>query len=672
MASSSTTSTTKLGRKHQVFLSFSGEDTRVGFTSHLHAALERKNILTFIDDDLRRGEEISDSLVKAIGESMLSVIIFSQHYASSKWCLDELQSGCFGDAFAELVKKKALVMEEERCYRAALKEAGNLSGHDSRKIGIVSEESENPRKRSRLVDPEDIYHVLKKRKVKAIVNNFVYGNPIKSDAFAGMRCLEFLIIKGNTSKVQLPHCGLEYLPNLLRYFRRDRYPSRSWPQNFCAENLVELDFSGSQVEKLWSGQQNLVNLRRINLSYSRCLTKLPDLSKANQLHYVDLDDCISLIEVPSYFQYFENLEGLFLALCYNLQCFPRRIDSNKIKRLSLRDCPNIKKSPQISTAMERLFLSGTAIEELQQSFGGRGESFLYRVAQISLNFQRFQEMLNTYIWIGLLSTSFPEIMEPMESLMGLALSKTTIKELPSSIRHLKSLYFLNLDGTLIKELPELPPSLTYLSANNCVSLEFISSSTLGDSKLELDFSNRFKLDQKALMEDMQLKIQFGKARNSFRMVFPGSEIPQWFSDQSTGSSITIQFPLNPPKLKAIAFCLVFASSWEAYRLRLCWQPKINDDEHDDVICSPRPYFSDLYLSSDWFFFRKLSGLDHMHLWYDNKRPVDFGKYFGHEVTFDFNIEVDGCFIASHLRMKCGVHLVFDENPDPLSSSYEDD
>ena len=161
-SSSSSTSTINLPKKHHVFLSFRGEDTRVGFTSHLHAALERKNILTFIDNDLRRGEEISPSLVKAIEDSMLSVIIFSQNYASSKWCLDELlkilesrkvrgqiaipvfyevdpsdirkQSGSFGDVFAQLVKRKALEMEEEQCFRAALNEAANISGHDSRKI----------------------------------------------------------------------------------------------------------------------------------------------------------------------------------------------------------------------------------------------------------------------------------------------------------------------------------------------------------------------------------------------------------------------------------------------------------------------------------------------------------------------------------------------------------
>ncbi|KAJ7982495.1 putative Disease resistance protein (TIR-NBS-LRR class) [Quillaja saponaria] len=37
------------------------------------------------------GGEISPSLLKAIEQSKLSVIIFSKNYASSKWCLDELE-----------------------------------------------------------------------------------------------------------------------------------------------------------------------------------------------------------------------------------------------------------------------------------------------------------------------------------------------------------------------------------------------------------------------------------------------------------------------------------------------------------------------------------------------------------------------------------------------------
>ncbi|KAL6329283.1 hypothetical protein AAG906_015487 [Vitis piasezkii] len=76
--------------KYDVFLSFRGEDTRKSFTDHLHEALCRYGINTFIDDQLRRGEQISSALLQAIEESRFSIIIFSEHYASSSWCLDEL------------------------------------------------------------------------------------------------------------------------------------------------------------------------------------------------------------------------------------------------------------------------------------------------------------------------------------------------------------------------------------------------------------------------------------------------------------------------------------------------------------------------------------------------------------------------------------------------------
>ncbi|MED6219289.1 hypothetical protein PIB30_034407 [Stylosanthes scabra] len=76
---------------YHVFLSFRGEDTRTGFTSHLYAALNRKGITTYKDDNnLRKGDVISDELVKAIEESMFAVIVFSPDFASSSWCLDEL------------------------------------------------------------------------------------------------------------------------------------------------------------------------------------------------------------------------------------------------------------------------------------------------------------------------------------------------------------------------------------------------------------------------------------------------------------------------------------------------------------------------------------------------------------------------------------------------------
>ncbi|XP_057754935.1 TMV resistance protein N-like isoform X2 [Arachis stenosperma] len=76
---------------YKVFLSFRGEDTRKGFTSHLYTALVNRGITTYIDDkNLRKGDLISDELLTAIEESMFGVIVLSPNYASSTWCLDEL------------------------------------------------------------------------------------------------------------------------------------------------------------------------------------------------------------------------------------------------------------------------------------------------------------------------------------------------------------------------------------------------------------------------------------------------------------------------------------------------------------------------------------------------------------------------------------------------------
>lgn len=89
-AASSTSSSVPVSYEHDVFLSFRGEDTRSNFTGHLYTALRNKGIKTFIDDGLQRGPHISRALFKAIDQSRMSVIVFSENYARSPWCLDEL------------------------------------------------------------------------------------------------------------------------------------------------------------------------------------------------------------------------------------------------------------------------------------------------------------------------------------------------------------------------------------------------------------------------------------------------------------------------------------------------------------------------------------------------------------------------------------------------------
>ena len=91
MHASSSSSSNPTMEKHDVFPGFRGEDTRDNFTSHLLAALRRKIIETYFDEDnLERGDGISPALMKAIQQSKISIFIFSENYSSSSWCLNEL------------------------------------------------------------------------------------------------------------------------------------------------------------------------------------------------------------------------------------------------------------------------------------------------------------------------------------------------------------------------------------------------------------------------------------------------------------------------------------------------------------------------------------------------------------------------------------------------------
>ncbi|XP_016754340.1 disease resistance protein RPV1 isoform X2 [Gossypium hirsutum] len=91
MFSLPSTSSSISKKKYDVFLSFRGEDTRNNFTDHLYDALKRSGIVTFRDDPkLEAGEEIAPELFNAIQQSWCSVIVFSETYAFSGWCLEEL------------------------------------------------------------------------------------------------------------------------------------------------------------------------------------------------------------------------------------------------------------------------------------------------------------------------------------------------------------------------------------------------------------------------------------------------------------------------------------------------------------------------------------------------------------------------------------------------------
>ena len=151
---SQTASSSSYFPKYDVFLSFCGVDTRNSFTDHLYAALKQKGIITFRDDEnLERGKYISQQLLKAIEESRFAIVVLSEKYVYSRWCMSELVK------IVERKNEKKLVIlpvfyhvdpsdarkcrfnfdvrnqmgtivniDDVQAWKAALNEVGNLSG----------------------------------------------------------------------------------------------------------------------------------------------------------------------------------------------------------------------------------------------------------------------------------------------------------------------------------------------------------------------------------------------------------------------------------------------------------------------------------------------------------------------------------------------------------------
>ncbi|XP_042491004.1 disease resistance protein Roq1-like [Macadamia integrifolia] len=155
---SSSSSLSSSGSSYEVFLSFHGKDTRTSFTDLLYIALVNAGIHTFRDnDELTMGKKIESELMAAIEQSRISIIIFSENYDSSKWCLKELtkifeckntkgqlvlpifynieptavrnQIGSYAEAF----KRHQTCFDETTVqkWKEALREVGSLKGWDS-------------------------------------------------------------------------------------------------------------------------------------------------------------------------------------------------------------------------------------------------------------------------------------------------------------------------------------------------------------------------------------------------------------------------------------------------------------------------------------------------------------------------------------------------------------
>ncbi|PNY12730.1 TMV resistance protein N [Trifolium pratense] len=337
----------------------------------------------------------------------------------------------------------------------------NLGMHDLlQEMGrnIVLHESLNDAgKRSRLWFLKDIDQVLRNNKgtesTQAIVLNLpeAFEASWNPEAFAKMGNLRLLMI---LNKLQLP-LGLKCLPSGLKVLEWRECPLVSLPVGDQSDELVDLNMCDSKIKYLWRGTKLLGNLKIINLRNSKYLHQTPDFTGIPNLEKLDLEGCINLVEVHASLGLLKKLSYVTLEDCKSLKSLPRKLEMNSLERLILSGCTAVRKLPDFGESMTNLStlaLDEIPIAELPPTIGyltGLNSLRLREcrnIASLPNTFSNLKSLKRLNLSGCSKFYKLPDNLHENEALEYLNVSDTAIREVPSSIVHLKNLVLLSFHG----------------------------------------------------------------------------------------------------------------------------------------------------------------------------------------------------------------------------------
>ncbi|KAM7461548.1 hypothetical protein LguiA_029669 [Lonicera macranthoides] len=500
------------------------------------------------DGDILKKFKISfDGLEKKVQETFLDIACFFE--GQEKERVSRILDSCdfYPDYSIPILVHKSLIYvseENKLCMHQLIQEMGR---HIDR---------EKPR---RLWLFDDVVRVLKSSTgTKNIEGILLHPQrerkhiDIAIEAFREMHKLRLLEVH-NVWTPRVP----DYLPSQLRWLIWEKFPSKSLPPRFEADNLVGLQLYCSSIERPWSGEKMMEKLKYIDLSYSQKLIRTPDFTSTPNLERLILQGCKSLVEVHRSVGFLKKLACLDLEGCSNLKSLPNSIHSESLETFVLSGCHKIKKFPEISVIMELLsvlFLDETTVRELPSSIEHFPNLVLINLVDcnnlvnLPSSVCKFKHLKELLLSNCSKFDKLPEDLGYLESLEELYLDKTAIKEIPSSIEHLSRLVWLSL--TDCKNLLSLPSAicklkcLEYLQLSGCSELE-----TLPEELSSLGCLTTLNLDGTAIT---RLPLSNGSLNNLYFLSC--CKIPQ-----SSSSPFQFLFPLKRKQQEDSTTSLVLLS-----------------------------------------------------------------------------------------------------------------
>ncbi|KAG8479606.1 hypothetical protein CXB51_029370 [Gossypium anomalum] len=379
-------------------------------------------------------------------------------------------------------------------------------------------------------------------------------NLIKTPDFTTAPKLEALIMKGCTRLVDVhPSIGVLKMLKLLNL--RDCKSLRSLPTRIGMESLETL---------ILSGCSNLIRFPEID-------------GKMEHLKTLDLSGCYKIKYLPVNLQQIEFLEKLDLSETSMTEPPSFIFHLKNIKILSFKG----RKGPSYKSRLN--------LPSLFKVIQGRGTNPMARMLPLLSGLSSLREL--NLRDCNLCEGDIPLDISGLSSLRRLDLSGNNFISMPASLTRLSKLDFLDLSNcnkcspgeadihglsslrlqllrlsncTELKFLPELPTSIADVLINGCASLEEVASPSKAcilDCHAAIDASNCFKLAENINASTLMRKHlkAFANPRKMFAIFMPGSEIPEWFSQQKSDSSIKIPLPKDSQWI-GVASCCIFINN----------------------------------------------------------------------------------------------------------------
>ncbi|KAM1344617.1 hypothetical protein FF1_034082 [Malus domestica] len=397
-------------------------------------------------------------------------------------------------------------------------------------------------------------------KLKSIDLSYSH-NLTRTPDFTGIQNLEKLVLEGCTNLVKI-HSSIAFLRRLRLLNLKDCKSMKSLPNKVELEFLEVLDISGcSKLKMIPEFVGEMKNFSKLSLSGTG-VREIPSSVIRRSLEEIDLSGIASR-ETESSLVSVKNLVPSNFLGCnapaarswrsfFTSGEFPAKIshpasvvlaslkDLRFLKELNLKDCNlcegAIPDDIGFLSSLERLDLSGNHMVSLPASICG-----LSKLRDLNLE--------NCNLCEG----AIPDDIGSLSSLEALILSGNHFVSLPASISGLSKLTDFILDNC--KRLQQ-PPAISLSSYLRSFRFNFVNCFSLAGNQgcnaimhsMLKRFIQEFHLPGTPHFEEFS------------GMVIPGSDIPEWFNNQSMGDSVIEKLPSHScnSKLEGFVLCALFA------------------------------------------------------------------------------------------------------------------